>query len=304
MRIAAFAVLALSVAGAAVSAQTAAPTAANARDAYNLACVHALAGKKDEAVAALGRAADLGFAYTSTMLRDPDLDPIRDHAGFPSVVARIKANNAAALEKFKVRAADAPVLVFLPAKRNPGQPAPLIVALHGTGGTAEGFAPLWRRVASDLGAVLAVPQGLNPAGRGFDWGVVEQGSHLVLRAIDKARASAEIDESRIVLAGFSNGASQAFIQSLQDPDRFAGVLSVSGFYDERVAPVPMGRRLPRFAILNGERDEEAGNNRHAAKALRAAGGKVKLEIYPGLGHSFPPDHERELRAALEFLLRS
>ena len=303
MRIAAVAVLALAVGAAAASAQTVAPPA-NARDAYNLACVHALAGKKDEAVAALGRAADLGFAYTSTMLRDPDLDPIRNHPGFPAVVARIKANNAAALEKFKVRAADATVLVFPPAKRKSGQPAPVIVALHGTGGTAEGFAPLWRRVASDLGAVLVVPQGLNPAGPGFDWGVVEQGSHLVLRAIEKARAVAEIDDARIVVAGFSNGASQAFIQSLQDPDRFAGVLSVSGFYDERVAPVPSGRRLPRFAILNGERDEEAVNNRHAAEVLRAAGGKVKLEIYPGLGHSFPPDHERELRDALEFLLRS
>jgi len=258
MRIAAVAVVLLSLVGAAPDtaaayAQTAAPAPpANARDAYNLACVHALAGKKGEAVAALGRAADLGFAYTSTML----------------------------------------------------EPAPLIVALHGTGGTAEGFAPLWRRVASDLGAVLAVPQGINPAGRGFDWGVVEQGSHLVLRAIERARAEAEIDESRIVVAGFSNGASQAFIQALLEPDRFAGVLSVSGFYDERVAPVRSGRRLPRFAILNGERDEEAGNNRRAARALRAAGGKVKLEIYPGLGHSFPPDQERELRSALEFLLRS
>ena len=276
----------------------------SARDAYNLACVQARAGEKDAAVASLGRAADLGFAFTATMLRDEDLDPIRDHPAFPGVVARIKANNARALERFKVSAEGAKVLVFKPAKGDPRKPAPLIVALHGSGGTADAFAPVWRGVASDLGAVLAVPQGLNPAGPGFDWGVVEQGSHLVRRAIEKARAEAAIDESSIVLAGFSNGASQAFIQGLQDPDRFAGILSVSGFYDERVAPVPSGRRLPRFAILNGERDEEAANNRRGAAALRAAGGKVKLSIYPGLGHAFPPHRDRELRSALEFLLGS
>jgi predicted esterase len=271
------------------------------RDAYNHACVQALAGNRDAAVASLARAAELGFAFTATMLRDTDLDAIRDHPGYPAVVARIRANNAAALEKFKVTAADARVLVFLPDQREAGRPAPLVVALHGSGGTADAFATVWRRVASDLGAVLAVPQGMNRRGQGFDWGVVEQGSHLVLRAIEKARAETPIDERRIILAGFSNGASQAFIQALSDPDRFAGVLSVSGFYDERVAPVPTGRRLPRFAILNGERDEEAANNRRAAEALRAAGGKVKLSIYPG-GHEFPPDRERELAAALRFLL--
>ena len=145
---------------------------------------------------------------------------------------------------------------------------------------------------------------MNPAGPGFDWGIVEQGSHLVLRAIEKARAESAIDESKIILAGFSNGAAQAMIQGLQDPERFAGILSVSGFYDQRVAPVPTGRRLPRFAILNGEHDEEAANNRQGAAALRAAGGKVKLEIYPGLGHAFPPDRDRELESALEFLLGS
>jgi phospholipase/carboxylesterase len=272
------------------------------RAAYNLACVEALAGERDQAVASLNRAADLGFAFVATLLRDADLDPIRGHPGFDAVLDRVKANNARELETFKARAADAKVLVFKPARLDPRKPAPLVVALHGRGGTADAFAPLWRRVASNVGAVLAVPKGVNPAGNGFDWGVVEQASHLVLRAIEKARAEAPIDDSKIVLAGFSAGGAQAFIQGLQDPDRFAGILSIAGFYDERVAPVPTGRRLPRFVILNGERDEEAANNRRGAAALRAAGGQVKLEIYPGLGHAFPPDHERELASALRFLL--
>lgn len=179
------------------------------RDAYNLACRRALAGQKDAAVEALRQAAELGFAYTATLLRDPDLDAIRDHPRFADVLAHVRANNALALETFKVRAQQAKVLIFPPPDARPDVKAPLIVALHGSGGTADQFAPLWRGVAARLGAVLAVPQGLNAAGAGFDWGVVEQGSHLVLRAIERARAEAAVDDSNVVLAGFSNGASQA-----------------------------------------------------------------------------------------------
>src|SRR5687768_18243942 len=84
--------------------------AERARDAYNRACVEALAGRKDAAVASLARAADMGFPFTATMLRDTDLDSIRDHPGYPAVVERIRANNARALEAFKVAAADAKVL--------------------------------------------------------------------------------------------------------------------------------------------------------------------------------------------------
>ena len=266
---------------------------ASARHAYNLACVYSRAGHADAAVKALRRAADLGFAFTSTLLRDEDLDPIRAHEGFAAVLAHIRENNATALAAFKVKAdARAKVLVFRPPKRS--GPAPAIVALHGRGGTADAFARPWRRVAADLGAVLVVPEGLNPAGNGFDWGVVEQGAYLVRRAIEVAQKKAAIDPSRVVLAGFSNGASQAFVMGLQDPGSWAGILPIAGFYDERVSPVPAGKRLPRFAILNGERDEEAANNRRAAAALRSAGAKVKLEIYPGVGHAFPPDHEAEL----------
>jgi predicted esterase len=275
----------------------------SARHAYNLACVYSRAGHGDAAVAALDRAAELGFAFTSTLLRDEDLDPVRAHPRFDEVLAHVRANNAAALEKFKVAAdAKAKVLVFPPAKADASRALPAVVALHGRGDTAEAFARPWKRVADELGVVLVVPQGLNPAGDGFDWGVVEQGAYLVQRAIEKAGKQARIDPSRVVLAGFSNGASQAFIMGLQDPAAYAGILPIAGFYDERVAPVRAGTRLPRFAILNGERDEEAANNRRAAAALRAAGAKVELTIYPGLGHAFPPRHEAELRRALQFLL--
>ncbi len=268
--------------------------------AYNLACVEARAGRVGEAVAALRLAAERGFPFVATLLRDEDLDRLRSHPGYAAVLERVKENNARALEAFRPRAAKAKVILKPPPDRS--RPAPLIVALHPSGGTAATFAPLFVDVAKELGAGLAVPEGLNPSGGGFDWGVLEQGTLLVERAVERAMDAYAIDPKRVILAGYSNGASTALVMALRRPEAYAGVLSIGGFYEERVSPVPSGKALPRFALLVGQHDDAAVSNRRAAAALAAGGGAVRLRVYDGLGHALPPDPRGEIRAALRYLL--
>jgi phospholipase/carboxylesterase len=268
--------------------------------AYNLACVEALSGRRDESIAALRLSAERGFPFTSTLLRDVDLDPVRSHAAYPSILERVRENNARALEAFRPKAEKARVLLFPPPEGS--RPAPLLVAMHPSGGSARSFAPLFLDLARELGAVLAVPEGLNPAGDGFDWGVLEQGELLVEKAVERAKTAHAVDPARVILAGYSNGASTAFAMAMRKPSAYAGVLSIAGAYEERVAPAPAAGPLPRFAILNGALDPEAGSNRRAADVLSSRGGAVHLRIYPGVGHALPPDTKAELREALRFLL--
>jgi len=54
---------------------------------YNIACIHAGTGRKAEAVAALGRAVEAGFRDFDWILRDKDLDPIRDEEGYRKILA-------------------------------------------------------------------------------------------------------------------------------------------------------------------------------------------------------------------------
>ncbi|HTF55885.1 MAG TPA: HEAT repeat domain-containing protein, partial [Planctomycetota bacterium] len=54
---------------------------------YNIACLHAGAGRKAEAVAALGRAVEAGFRDFDWITRDRDLDPIREEEGFKKLLA-------------------------------------------------------------------------------------------------------------------------------------------------------------------------------------------------------------------------
>lgn len=292
-----------------VARQLAAARPGSAMDAYNLACMLSRAARPGEAAAALIESAELGFAFTSTLLRDEDLDPIRGQAGYAVALERIRGNNAAELELAKPRLARAPLLTFAPRrtpKRSAAEPLPLIVALHGYGGTPEPIAEVYRASASRLGALLVVPRGQEAVGRGFGWGVVEQAEYLVLEAI--SRTAKERPVGAVVLTGFSQGAGVALTLAARHPGRFAGVVAVAGYFEERLVPIPerVAPGFPRLIFLNGELDEAAGNNRRAAQLLERSGATARVRIYPGLGHEFPPaeERDRELDLALRFALGS
>ncbi len=72
------------------AAQAEADPRLGATASYNIACVHALQGRTDEAFAALRRAAERGFRRVVTMQRDPDLAALRRDPRFPQVVGDIE----------------------------------------------------------------------------------------------------------------------------------------------------------------------------------------------------------------------
>lgn len=61
---------------------------------YNLACIESRAGRKPAALAALRHAAELGFAVTDALQKDPDLEAIRGEPEFAQVAHLIAANAA------------------------------------------------------------------------------------------------------------------------------------------------------------------------------------------------------------------
>lgn len=272
--------------------------------AYNLACAYAQNGDYDQAVTWLRSSADRGLSYVSTVLRDEDLDEIRSREGYAAALDIIRKNSAAQLEKFKSRAEKAVVITTLPPNLDKSKPAPLIVALHGYGSDANDMAAAWREAAAKIGAVLIAPQALEPAGRGYSWGVVEQGEFLVLRDIEKAKAGHNIDPRRIILTGFSQGGAMCYTLAVRHPEMFAGVIPVAGYYEHRVDPIPSqpGTKLPRFVIMVGDKDEPVANNSDVARRLEAIGVPVQLRVYPNLGHRFPPDRQIEMNSALKFVL--
>ena len=63
----------------------------NATAHYNLACSLALLQRTPAAMRSLRRAIDLGYSDVDWMLQDPDLDDLKNHPEFESLVAAVRA---------------------------------------------------------------------------------------------------------------------------------------------------------------------------------------------------------------------
>lgn len=273
--------------------------------AYNLACAYARYGMAEPAEQWLMRAAESGFEALRLVSGDPDLALIRGSEGYVAALDRMRRNRAAGLEEYKAMAAKRPPLLFLPSGFDSTQAAPLIIALHGYGADALDIAGAWRESAEALGAILVAPDAVRPTptGQGFQWLHADEGEWRVLDALEYARARYRIDPKRVVLTGFSQGGNLTLQVGLAHPELFPALIPMSGFYDPEEMPIPF-EAAPRVRVylMVGASDRGAQGFARARDALDRAGYRVRLKTYPGVGHSFPPDHVAELRSALEFVL--
>jgi phospholipase/carboxylesterase len=136
----------------------------------------------------------------------------------------------------------------MPAKV-PDTPMPLLVLLHGAGGSA---AALLRRLGAAAGeAGIAV---LAPDSRADTWDAIRGGFgpdvRFLSRALDRVFESVSVDPARLAIGGFSDGATYALSLGLANGDLFRRILAFSpGFI--------VGDRLqgtPKIFVSHGTGD--------------------------------------------------
>ena len=165
-------------------------------------------------------------------------------------------------------------------------PLPLLVLLHGAGGSAAGILRRLGRAADEAGvAVLA------PDSRGTTWDVIEgsYGRDVVFlnQALERVFDTVAVDPRRIAIGGFSDGASYAVSLGLINGDLFGKIAAFSpGFIVPRQ---PHGR--PRVFISHGTEDQilpfdQCG--RQIASDLKRLQYDVTFRDFRG-GHEIPPD---------------
>jgi predicted esterase len=181
-------------------------------------------------------------------------------------------------------------LVYVPAGYRPDQPAPLVLMLHGAGGSAErGLAPL-RDLADEAGLILlAVDSRL----KSWDLVIGRFGPDVAFidRALAWTFARYAVDPGRMVVEGFSDGASYALSLGIANGDLFTHVLAFSpGF----VAAESAGGS-PRFFLSHGVSDPVLAIDRCSRRIvplLRQGGYDIRYREFEG-GHTVPPDIVRE-----------
>jgi len=274
------------------------------QDRYNLACAYERAGEREAALNWLTQSVAAGLHRVRTIDEDGDLAALRKDPRFVAIRAAVVRNwNAYAVE-VRSRFHETPPIVVLPKGYDATRPAPLLIALHGHGGRADGWPVQWREVTERMGVVLAVPQSIHSLGAGFTWGGPDEAELIVDLTLERVRSEVAIDPSLIVLTGFSQGGYMAWAIGLRHPERFVAVIPMAGGFLEGVDVVPPApvEGAPRYLFMVGSHDRGIGQTRQAAKAFAAAGYRTELRIYRSTGHSFPMALVPELKRALRFAL--
>ncbi len=282
-------------------------TPGNRWNEYSLASVYSMNGDAESAVKWLGKAAENGFSQVTLIQTDPDLIRIREHPGYQTALAVVKENHQRELTRLRKRFERQEPLTFPPPNHDPSKPAPLIIALHGYGAIAQRLAEQWRNAAGEVGAILIVPQAVRrvKGTHGFNWGHIDEADFLVDLTLEFARKKYKIDDHRVVLTGFSQGAYIAYAVALRHPETFVGVIPMAGGYIQKLdRPSKVSTEsAPRFYFMVGERDHAVQAATEAVNDFAEAGYGVELRIYPKVGHTFPLERDEELRKALKFVLR-
>lgn len=177
-----------------------------------------------------------------------------------------------------------PYRIYIPPRH--ADPAPLVIAMHGTGGDentlfdAEPYQFVSLKQAADAHGMIVV----SPLGRG----VTEYrgiGEHDVLSVLREVRSRYAIDPARIYLTGHSMGGTGAAYLAMRHPDLFAAAAPLAAAYSypwlaRNVSTIPT-------LWIAGAEDDEFYHRGVAAgvERIRKFGGTAVLESLPNEGHN-------------------
>jgi phospholipase/carboxylesterase len=175
-------------------------------------------------------------------------------------------------------------LLYVPTSYRVDRPSPLVLTLHGAGGTAQhGLAPLLD-LADQSGLILVAP-----GSREETWDVIVHDYGPDINFIDWALAQTferyAVDSARVAVGGFSDGASYALSIGVANGDLFTHVIAFSpGF----IAPTRQ-QGSPRIFISHGTKDRVLAIDRCSRRIvpqLESAGFEVRYHEFDG-GHTVP-----------------
>ncbi len=278
--------------------------------AYWRICLNSRLGRVDEALNLFSEALDEGLWWSEEQLRrDPDLDALRANPEFKRLLTLCRERHRTA------QAASSPDLRVFPPNEAFSPPYPLLIALHGRGGTAKSALPHWKAVG-EMGYLLALPQSSQLAWPGaYAWDDGEVAEREIQAHYEALRREYAIDLERVILAGASQGAALAIHLMLRGRVPARGFLAVAPAaidvdalaeeaargLGEQAQVGARGEARRRGYVVVGRQDPLYERARQMVDVLNRHGLACEIEVHDDLGHEFPPHFERTLAHALQFL---
>ncbi len=183
------------------------------------------------------------------------------------------------------------VILQVPQSYDPDIPQPILLAMHGTGGTGDSMLGLWSELAERHGLLLLCP---SDPGSNVGFAATDEERLLTLAALRWARRRCNVDEGAVFLTGFSRGGHMTWDLALRYPDHWAAIAPMVGGPRFEIARGAANfryfenlRGLP-IACLQGARDQAGlvwSVNELFARFDAADFELAELHLFPELGHN-------------------
>jgi phospholipase/carboxylesterase len=198
---------------------------------------------------------------------------------------QVKATGSSGLQQLKL-GGRRDGFVFVPDNVGSERPAPLLLMLHGAGGSARHSINWLQGYAERFGLILLVPDS-----REGTWDVITGGYGAdvayINRALEQTFGRYNVDPTHLAVGGFSDGASYALSLGLTNGDLFTHIIAFSpGFI------APAGERgTPALFISHGTRDDVLPIqvcSRRIVPEVKRAGYNVQYREFDG-PHTVPDE---------------
>ena len=228
---------------------------------------------------------------------DPDL---RDDADLTAQLAAPASDNTGIFHEANEPGSRGGFSVYVPEYYAPDRAMPLVMALHGGSGNGRGFLWSWLRDARSHGAILVAPTAV-----GNTWALMgdDVDTPNLLRILDSVRSRWNIDATKMLLTGMSDGGTFSYVSGLESASPFTHLAPVSATFHPLMAEMADADRLRGLPIhlVHGKLDWmfPVQVARQTRQLLSAAGANVIYRELDDLSHTYP----REMNAPMLAWLR-
>jgi predicted esterase len=288
--------------------------ASNARNLYPesiskttfwIACFYALLGDNEKALEALEEGIKHGAWWPrNLLLSEQDIKELRKH---PRLL-NIAEFGDKRFNKEKTKS-QPKLLVRTPKSYNENKKYPLLFVLHWRGGNNTEFEVYWNKVIERNEILLCLLQSSQMSGDSqFCWDDEKKGLLELQKAFFYLKKKFNIDLSKIILAGASQGARLSFTALLSDLIPTSGFIYAfpsigdSNAFINNFKDVKSLQSL-RGSIIAGQRDSFYKENKLLCEILINSGVECKFFSYPDLGHLFPDDFDLILKKSIDYILK-
>ena len=176
--------------------------------------------------------------------------------------------------------------LYLPKDYDPKKAYPVVLFLHGSGergldGIRSSQVGLGASIAQrpeDFPAIALFPQAKE------GWKGDSTDAKAALAALDDVIKAHKVDLNRVALTGISMGGFGTWEIASAHPDRFSAIAAVCG--RGRAESANLLKALPTWVVCGDEDGAQTVQNaRMMTKALKEAGGNVRLTEYRSVGHN-------------------